>query len=161
MTTTRRRPTKFSMDLFCVWPNFDVRKASYLRIPGIVSGVDYQAPGREMSEKVTIGADAWEALVTGLEIFSLPEDRHETWLRRGNGERYETNTTLFLCSFFFCRERIRAIVDALLGLEPFPSTHPITRSAIKMVLTKAGGLIPAGDEGNGAKNMAYFEEVDR
>lgn len=130
------RPSKRSRTLFCIWPNLDIYKAVYLKCPL----VDKVANGVPLPEKVLLSAESWEALVNGLHIGMIPEDRHETWLRCGRS--YTVKTVLFLASHFFCRERVNALSDALLSIEPYPSTMPLSREEIERVLTEIGGILP-------------------
>ncbi len=130
------RPSKRSRALFCIWPNFDVCRSVHLKCPP----VDHAANGVDLPENVLLGAESWEALVNGLHICTIPEDRHETWLRRG--KQYNAKTLLFLASHFFSRARVIALSDALLALQPYPSTRLVCREEIIEVLMGVGRILP-------------------
>lgn len=130
------KPTKRSRVLFCISTNNDVRKIVHLKC----HPVDKVTNGVDLPEKVLLNAKAWEALVNGLHIYTIPEDRHETWLRRGT--QYTTKTLLLLYGHFFSNERVNALGDALLSLEPYPSTNPVSREEIEKVLIEIGGILP-------------------
>jgi hypothetical protein len=139
--------------LFSVWPNLDVCKAVYLKCPPVNKVMN----GVELPANIFLGAEAWEALVNGLHICTIPEDRHETWLRRGT--QYTAKTRLFLASHFFSWERVNALTDALLSLQPYPSTMPVSREEITTVLTEVGGVLPCAQEAKRGTSAAASSPI--